>query len=233
MKLVGTEIGRVVQLVVPDEVRPARGLDLPTFLQNVAARYGFMKSPASLEGFSQPAGAKFEFGRFSASSSSDVVAIQELSLFNDGVIATCADTDLSDALVDDFFAWTVALGLLREPISPRPRQYLSNVIVEFDKILPCRFERMFKTASRFNSVLNEHYGWNTQTSLARLAISADPQSLPQHRAAVLIIERRAAVPYEQNYFWSSAPLRKLSHLALLEAMETELAVDWSLPEACR
>ncbi len=224
MKLVGTEIGRVVQIVVPDEVRPVHGLDLPTLLHSVATRYGFMKSPTSVEGFSQPTGAKFEHGRFTVTSSHSVVPIQELSLFNDGVISACADTNLSDALLDDFFAWAVQLGLLRQPLSARPRQYLSNLIVELDRLPPHRLEHMFKTASQFNLALNEHYGWNSPTGLARIAFSPDPHSLPQHRAAVLIIERRGAVPYEQNYFWSSAPLRRSAHLELLEIMETELAV---------
>jgi hypothetical protein len=225
MKLVGTETGRVVQLVVSDEVRPVRGLDLPTFLQNVATRYGFMKSPINLEGFSQPTGAKFEYGRFAIPPSSDVVAIQELSLFNDGVIAACADTDISDALIDEFFAWSAAIGLLRQPISPRPRQYLSNLVVEFDKLPRHRLERIFKTASLFNSALNEHYGWNCSSSVSRIGISPDPLSLPQHRTATLIVERRGAIPYEQNYFWSSAPLRRAVHIELLEAFESELADD--------
>ena len=218
MKLVGTEIGRVVQLVVPDEVRPVRGLDLPAFLQQVGARYGFVKSPASVDTFYQPTGAKFEFGRFTTSTS-EVAAVRELSLFNDGAIAVCADTDLSDALIDDFVAWAVELRLLRKPLSSRPRQYLSNVIVEFDRVPTLGLERLSKTATQFNSALNKHDGWNSQSSLSRIAMSPDPQSLPQHQAAVLAIERRTSVPYDQNYFWSSAPLRLASHLSILETME--------------
>lgn len=50
MKLVATESGRVVQLVVLDEVRPERGFDLPAFFHKVAMRYGFAKTPTDLGG---------------------------------------------------------------------------------------------------------------------------------------------------------------------------------------
>lgn len=223
MKLIGTEAGRVVQLVLPDEVRPMRGLDLPTLFHKVAARYGFAKAPNTLEVFSQPSGAKFEHGRLTHPRISAEIAIPELSLFNDGVIATCADTDLADLLLNDFFSWAIESDLLRPPITSRPRQYLSNLIVQFDRLPPDKLERAFRTAARFDAALNEEYGWRNTTTLGRLAFAADPQLLPQHRTAVFVLERRGNVPYEQNYFWSSIPLRLSSHLRLLEDAEQDLA----------
>ncbi len=224
MKLINTEIGRSVQLVLPDEVRPVVGMDLPALLQAVAARYGFAKHPAGVEGFATSTGLRFEHGRITIAGLSNTAPIHELSIFNDGVIAVCANTDLADALIDDIFAWAVGLGLLRQPASKRPRQYVSNVIVQFDKLSEGRAERIFRTASLFSAALSEEYGWEDRGStLQRVSFSIDPNVLPPHRSAALLIERRTNVPYEQNYFFSSAPLRLAPHLALIEAFERELA----------
>ncbi|HEX3574383.1 MAG TPA: hypothetical protein VHU42_07265 [Rhodopila sp.] len=224
MKLIGSELGRVVHLVVTDEVRPERGFDLPTLFKAAAERYQFTKVPTSLDGFFQPSGVKFEIGRFSAPGLRGSVPILEMSLFNDGVIAACADTNLADRLLDDFFEWAGTAGLLRRPVTARPRTYSSNVVAQFERLPSDKFEHMFRTTSRFNDALRIQYGWNFPTSLSRLSFSPDPMQLPQHRSALFTIERRGNVGYNQNYFWSAAPLPLELHLGLLEGMEDDLVV---------
>jgi len=43
MKLISTELGKVVQLFVLDEIRPLSGLNMPEFIRLIQERYGFAK----------------------------------------------------------------------------------------------------------------------------------------------------------------------------------------------
>jgi hypothetical protein len=45
MQLISTELGKVVQLFVPDEIRPLSGLNIPDFIRLIQERYGFAKVP--------------------------------------------------------------------------------------------------------------------------------------------------------------------------------------------
>jgi hypothetical protein len=145
-----------------------------------------------------------------------------LGVFNDGVIATCADTELADLMVEDFFGWMTGIGLLRPPVTYKHRQFVSNLIVQLDLVPPDKLSRMFRTTSRFDAALNEQYGWDCATSLHRLTFAADELSLSRHRSALFSIERRANIPYGQNSFWSTAPLPMAAHIRLLEGAEQDL-----------
>jgi hypothetical protein len=99
---------------------------------------------------------------------------------------------------------------------------VSNLVIELDLVPPDKLRRIFSTASRFDAALNEQYGWNCATSLHRLTFAADELLLPRYRSALFSIERRANAPYEQNSFWSTAPLPMEAHVRLLEGVEQDL-----------
>ena len=222
MRLVGTEAGRVVQVVHADEIRPVRGFDLPRVVQLISNKYGFSVTPTDYAGFSQPTGLRFERGRCVVPSVGEV-AISDLSLFNDGVIAGCADTDIADQVVNDVVDFLVREEMIRRPATPRPRTYTSNVIVELDRLKGGILEQVFKSAARLRSALFDQYGWENQTSLHHIAFSADPLEMPHYRNTLFAIERRGSIPYPDQWFWSVAPLPLSKHLELLEAIEKDLA----------
>jgi hypothetical protein len=220
MRLLNTDQGRVVQLVSPDEVRPPQGLDLPRLVRAVGARYGFDAVPPDLTGFAQPTGLRFERGRFVTANLGDA-AIFDLSLFNDGIIATCADTNIADALINDATEWLIQADMIRRPIRQRPRTYTSNVIVEFDIALTRILEQFLSTSAKLHDALLQQYGWDHPTSLQRLAFSADPTNMPPYRNTLFAIERRGSVSFDQRWFWSGAPLPLAIHLDLLKSIEDD------------
>lgn len=224
MNLIAADTGRVVHLVVPDEIRPINGIDLLAICRGIAARYDFSKVPQSLEGFIQPTGLKFEQGRLSDESASTIL-ISDLSLFNDGMIVTCANTELAEAVVDDVLHWLISSGSIRIPKTLRPRTYTSNIVVEFDKVPPQRLSTLFKTTATLNRLLKDQYGVSFDASLARLAFMADPKTKPSYMNFSFVLERRPDIEYDRNWFWSSAPLKFANHIALLEAMEADLSTN--------
>ncbi len=198
------------------------GWDFPVLYHAVAARYGFAKVPNDFGAFHHADGAKFEIGRFTTSHVAGSIPASELLLFNDGIIAACADTNLAEWLLDDVMEWMISSGFLRPSVTLRPRTYVSHVIVQFDKLAPDGLKHIFGTAGGLDAALAAHYGDNRTMSLSRLTFSVDPRtssSPGQHIGFTL--ERRAHVPYDQNWFWSSAPLPLAIHLSVLETMEDD------------
>jgi hypothetical protein len=222
MRLIGTEAGRVVQVVHADEVRPSQGFDLPRLVHIVSNKYGFSTTPTDYAGFTQPNGLRFERGRF-GTPADDVVAILDLSLFNDGIIAGCADTEIADRVVNDVIELLVGSGMIRRPAMLRPRTYTSHVVVEFDRLKDGVLERLFNTGHRLRAALREQYGWDNDTGLHRIAFSTDPSEIPHYRNTLFAIERRPTIPYREKWFWSVAPLPLFRHLKLLEETEQDLA----------
>jgi hypothetical protein len=114
-------------------------------------------------------------------------------------------------------------GTIRPPITIRPRAYVSNLVVQFEKLAPGKLESIFKAARHLNTLLKERLGRDGEISMARLAFAADPLLLPPHTQTTFILERRAGASYNSNWFWSSAPVEIDDHLLLLEALENDFA----------
>ena len=64
MKLISTEHGQVLQLLVAEEIRPPSGYYLPDALKIITERYAFVTLPTVQDALSE--GAKFERGRFTS-----------------------------------------------------------------------------------------------------------------------------------------------------------------------
>ena len=221
MKLVATESGRTLQLLVHDEIRPLRGYDLPTMFQKVAARYGFLKAPNAIEGFSQATGARFENGRFQAPGGSGEIPIPELSLFNDGIIAAAADTNLASLIINEVLEWLISIEAIRRPETVRPQTHTSTLVVQFEKRASDKLDSLLTITTRFGNAVLEHRGSGYATHFDRLGFAAESDAGPQSRLLFSLERRKNGTPV-QDRFWSTAPLPYASHVALLEEIEADL-----------
>jgi hypothetical protein len=71
----------------------------------------------------------------------------------------------------------------------------------------------------FNELWTKNY-FKHDYSLAGLSLDCDPLAFPGRRKPVYFgIERRAGFRYDENIFFSPAPLRTKDHFALLERLE--------------
>jgi hypothetical protein len=97
MEILSIELGRSIQLVVPDEVRSTLGISLPEVARLLTERYGFAIPPDMAD--AQKSGLKFKEGR--VISGNRMINIKELGIFNDGIIADTYNTSDSDFVIDD------------------------------------------------------------------------------------------------------------------------------------
>jgi hypothetical protein len=217
MNLIASETGRVLQLIIMEEIRPASGLYMPTLYQQLADRYAFVGRP---QNYAEAIvnGAKFQHGRLTTPTKT--IEIKEIGVYNDGIIADAVNTDDAEFVMQDFSAWATTTFSLRERRTIIPKIFTSTVTVEFDGSLESALKGFGEITNLVSDALSRSYGWhNLDISLLRLAVNADPQTVPHLRNTQFLIERRLQRPYSENRYFCTSPLRTKDHIALLEMIE--------------
>jgi len=219
MKIIATDTGRVVQLMVMEEVRPPSGVYMPALYQAIGDRYAFVARPQD-HGTAITSGAKFSHGRLITPSKPYLIS--ELGIYNDGIIVDAINTDDAEFILDDLILWTKNQFEVRDRLTEIPRTYSSLVTVEFDRAIEPTLRGVEAFVKNLELALKKAYGWNLETKILRLGINADPQSVPPLRNTQFFIERRIGRPYSENRYQSGAPLRTKEHVVLLQNIETQL-----------
>lgn len=217
MKFVSDELGRTIQLYSVDEIGPIGGFHIEDLVAAVSERYGFVRRPDMKEAIQT--GPKFGFGKLEAKGRQ--INIKELGFYTDGIIVDTPNTDDSSLVVDDVFEWLKNTFRFRDPETKIVRRYISHVVVDFDQPIDSALKG-FETIRRvLSDAYKVAYGTAVTYDLFRIALTVDPQTLPQSAVTEFVIERRVNVPYSKNRFFSIAPLSTHAHLAFLEAIERE------------
>jgi hypothetical protein len=217
MNLVSTETGRVLQLVVMEEIRPLSGLYMPTLYQELADRYAFAARPQNYaEAIAN--GAKFQHGLLITQDRE--IEIKEIGVYNDGLIVDARNTEDAEFILQDFAAWAVATFALRERKTIIPKIFTSSITVEFNGTLESALKGVETITKHVSNAFAQAYDWHDiNINLMRLAVNADPQTVPHLRNTQFLIERRLQRPYTENRYLCTAPLRTEDHIALLEKIE--------------
>lgn len=217
MKLVSDELGRVVQLFVPDEIAPFGGIYLPELFELISKRFGFVKQSDIADALK--IGAKFEIGQLKVGEKK--INIKELAIHQDGIVVDTRNTDDSSIVVDEMFRWGKQTLGLRDLETKRPRRYLSFVVVDFDKPIDNALKGFEAIRRNLSNAYKSTYETDVSYDLYRVSLAVDSQSLPPQTATEFTIERRINVPHSKNRFFCTAPLPTKSHLVLLEEIERE------------
>lgn len=220
MKLIGTELGRVVALMKPEEWRP-RTLSTAEATNQVKERYKFVVSPnLSLEEI-QKGGLKFASGEFK--SKGKVAPIQDLSFYADGIVVTALTTDDAEACLKDLFGWAHAVAGIADLSNVGRRVFVSNVIVEFDKSVNKLIAQFQEYSRILNKRMQATYKSDLPMELRTLAFHYDQLALPPWiNTTYFSLERRVGHKYEENRFFCEAPFRTIDHLQALESLESLL-----------
>jgi hypothetical protein len=221
VRLIATETGRVLQLIVMEEIRPPSGVYMPDLFQRIVERYSFVAAPTpqnTAEAISR--GAKFNHGRLITPSKT--IVISELGFYNDGIIVDAVNTDDAEYVVRDFTTWAMSAFGLREPRTIIPPRFTSIVTVEFDKEIELMMRGINIIAAHAAGAFNHSYQRDIEVKLLRLSVNADPGTVSPLLNTQFFIERRIQRPYTENRYQAGAPLRTEDHIAMLGAIETAL-----------
>jgi len=216
MKLISFERAQVLQPFVADEFRPEHDFYIPRLYNLAHQRYGFLSASDQTKAAAE--GVKFQHGRLEFEGSE--IAIQNLDVYIDGILANCRTSREADIVIDDAAAWLASTFGFRIPQTMTPRTYTSWLTVEFSASTTA----LFKNFSKVQHLVAEtyavaHQGAKLAFDLARLSLRSDPPPLSQFVNTDFIIDRRINVPYSQNRFFCGAPLKTQAHLQFLEKLE--------------
>lgn len=222
MKILSTEMGRVIQFFFPEEIRPTKGIYVPELVRLVGERYGFAVLPIVAEMIKPGATANFRQGRLV--SADRTINILELGIHNDAIaVTTDLNTNDADFVLQDVWAWAKhALGL-REPTTQRLKLYESHFVVEFGSSIDDALTIFENVRAELHGALRNVYNQELPVNFNRITFSVDPiiqvEAQLQLVRTELWIERKTGTPYTQNRYFSACGLPTNIHAQLLERFE--------------
>lgn len=208
MELIGHELSRIVYLT--NMVRSGGGAYLPEVAHGVVQKYSFLKFP-NLEQLQGETHA-FGMGKFQD------FQIDELKVYGDGIIVSAkCSTELLSEFVSDLFGWVRSEFGLRETKILEPEMYYeSGLVVRAAKDLAS----VLSPPKRVSTVIEKALARQADYQPTGISYETDSEGLKTRRRPVrFAVERRAALPFSTNVFYSIAPLTSVDHLSLLTTLE--------------
>ena len=113
------------------------------------------------------------FRRGFYTSGDDEMAIEEFSLYGDGLVAEATMTVFAEVFLYDFLKWGLT-ELNFSALSGSPRvQYVSNLIIEFDNDILSSIELLSKIGETISSAISPSLSAKEKFIPARIAFSQD------------------------------------------------------------
>jgi hypothetical protein len=219
MKIISFESARVTRLFPLEEFAPASGANSPSIVNLIAERYGFSIVPTitTREDLNKK-GLVFGMGHFQFGGQPLVVT--DFAIYTDGLAAVAERSEWAEAFLDDVISWVKTELGFREISSGIRKLYSSSVVVDFESS-PSSLVRQFKQIAEFISVRTVTVASDRkQMNFARLDFEIDIRTLAGQAAiSKFVLERRAGVGFEQERYFSSAPMTTADHLQTLEEIE--------------
>lgn len=219
MKIISFESARVTRLFPLEEFAPAAGANSPSVLSLIAQRYGFKIVPniTSREDLNKN-GLIFGMGHFQHESQPFVIS--DFAIYTDGLAAVAERSEWADAFLEDVTSWVRSEFGFRDIASGVRRLYSSTIVVDFDTS-PLMLLRSFESIVELISSRTITIVPGRQPmKFARLDFEIDKKELPgQAAGSKFVIERRANIGFEQERYFSSAPMTTSHHVQTLEEIE--------------
>lgn len=209
MKLLSIRHARAIWLMPMNDMNP-RGKYLLPLLLGLIDRYKFQDVPNIQEALKKQQGIKLTAGVFNAPKAGPIAV--DFSIFNDGLVAdTRCSTDEAELFIKDLFNWGMKEFGIQVPQSVK-RQYLSEFHFELDRSLGSLNPKLGAIAKKLtgkivddDSAVFEFFGFSFGQEFK------GGRTHPQFR-----IERAENTPIKENRFYSSAPLKTVDHIELVE-----------------
>lgn len=223
MKFIGHQLGRIIVLFPTEEVRPTKGVPMLDMLTGIKERYKFVKLPDVNNPTFDPnkEGHAFKSGSFLYKE--EKIAIDEFTIYNDGISVSCFHTKFADAFFEDVILWAKETFDLRE-FAREPRKiYRSQIVVEFDKSLN-QLVKDFSVISHLVQLAYSQYtGHDNPINLNRIDFRMDDTKVRGVTPVSFGIERRIDISHDTERYISEASIPSDPHLQLLQSIEDNLA----------
>jgi hypothetical protein len=181
-------------------------------------RYRFLEVPSRADEIGADKVLRFGLGRFEAAT------IEKLEVYDTGLVARGAvETEVLDRFLEDVSGWASGTQHVKiDPSQPVARGYLSTLEVtptldlsKWTKGLDA-FREMLSTMVAAQGFSIEPY------EMVSMAMQSDKEKAHPLHPGRFVLERRAGRPFDDNVFFSEAPVATSDHKKLLDLLETLL-----------
>lgn len=217
MNLASVILARYFGLIQTGELNLNGDLYYPEMVKALVERYGFIKYPTDFNSLDESKGVEFIGGR------SGKRVIEKLVILDSGIfLDTCINTATSQELWLELMDWAVqTLGATFEPGMVKRHVYVSNITFNSEAPILALNPFLAKIASVVTEEVEKNYKQRLAYEPAGISIHFDKESTKLGTAA-FTVQRREGVPFGENKYFSSAPLKTDLHLELLQQWEKEM-----------
>ena len=216
MKLLSIHAARSIWLLPVNYLNPSGRQIIPA-IEEIKDRYSFLKTTPLAEVFrSENKGLELKYGAFRRQ---DDVSIEvSLAIHNDGLVAeTMSSTEDSDLFLKDVLTF-LSEKYETVPYSELPinKRYVSEIYFTLNKT-PEFFSKLTNSfIKKSSSLINRNKVGSFEIMGIHLATDPDLSRNP----LFIRVEREINVPFNENRFFSTAPISTSEHIELLEGLET-------------
>ncbi len=194
---------------------------LPEAAALFAKQYGFIGTPTAGEiAAAEPAkGVIFRNGKLETSDR--LIPIDLFQLFPSGLsVVTHSNTTDSDLVLDHITEWgKYTFKLEIEPLK-KGIGHSSNLEVRLQKSLPTLFPFLSDIGAAITKGLDDWWDIKSPYELININFWHDKTKNPQFAPPAFRLDRRDNVPFEQEVYYSEAPMSTEKHIAVLEKLES-------------
>ncbi len=218
MKVISQESCRVTILFPLEEVIPLEGMNGPEAITKIQQRYEFLKAPdpAMTREDAIKTGYKFGTGQIPENRKKSIIT--EFAIYNDGIVADAKNSEIAEAFLRDIIHFMQSEFEFREFTTEPKTHFWNQLVVEFEKPLG----RLFPSLGRISGAISRHLGDDVSLNLARFDLQTEMPVADGGPAPKFILERRVGIPFKNERYHSSAPIRTKDHVAVLEEIERSI-----------
>jgi len=174
-----------------------------------------------LEELNLEEGVSFQEGMFQNKEGHEIYI--EINAFNWGIVGeTRSSTQDSDDFLDGFLTWLVGeLDLVPYKEILKRKIYVSELWVQTDKTLNGLNPKLAKSANRLASLIVGHEHHQVEFETSGIIFSCNPETIGPPGS--FRFERAEGVPFNENRYYSAAPLQTDAHFEILKELEKLLS----------
>jgi len=220
LRIISFDNARVTWLFPLEEFAPPATNNSGVVLAAIAARYGFTRTPTitTREDMANN-GLVFGLGHFQIGD--DIISITDFAIYNDGIVAMAQKTEWSEAFLEDIFSWVKEVFGFRELSAPVRRMLSSTIVVDFERPLSrvlWGYEALAQIiSSRTITIMSDQ----KPMQFSRMDFEIDRRMLDSGQVALpkFILERRPNATFDQERWFSVAPMSTAAHIEVLSEIE--------------
>lgn len=214
MQLAAVQLARFYGLIQAEDLNKSGTVYFPELTNALVERYGFIKYPSKAEDFENSKGIEFEGGRDGKR------VITKLSILDNGIyLDTSIDTSASEAIWFEMMGWASdKLGISFDPAMVKRRAYVSQLTFYSDVSVLETNPILSEIGNLLTTEVEANYGQRLEYEPTALAVGYDAQTV-KLGTAPFNVQRREGVLFDENKYFSTAPVKTEIHLDILEGLE--------------